>query len=338
MLDYEQGPIRPPSEARSLLVRITRSCPWNRCAFCPVYKGAPYSRRSVDDVLADLDALSAEHGDRPRTVFLQDADPLLVRPDDLLRVVEGVRARFPRVRRVTTYARARTLARRRLTDLIRLRSAGLDRVHCGLESGSDEVLRLVSKGVTRAEQIEGGQKAKAAGFELSEYVMPGLGGHRLTDVHADETASALVAIRPDFIRLRTTAVIPGTPLAALRDAGAFEPSTEAENVAEIGRFLVGLAGLETRLESDHALNLMVELYGDLPEDLDYLISRCDAFLELSVEDRRRFVLARRLGWMGRLREFVEPSIRDRLLPVIEEAARAAGDPDALALRLRERMV
>ena len=137
---FEQGPIRPPSEARSLLVRVSRNCPWNHCAFCSVYKGQRFSLRSADEVLADLDVMRQLLGDRPRTVFLQDANPLLTRTDDLVRIVAGIRERFPGVTRITAYARTHTLARRKLAELQRIRAAGLDRLHVGVESGCDEVL------------------------------------------------------------------------------------------------------------------------------------------------------------------------------------------------------
>jgi hypothetical protein len=149
---FEQGPIRPPSEAHSLLVRVIRNCTWNRCTFCPVYKGAKSSLRSVEEVLADVDAMAAaaevlrSHGVAAvhqglvpaeayqvslflggggRTVFLQDADPCAVRPEKLAAVVRRVRERFPAVDRVTTYGRASTLARRTPEDLALLVDAGL---------------------------------------------------------------------------------------------------------------------------------------------------------------------------------------------------------------------
>ena len=154
--------------------------------------------------------------------------------------MQAAREHFPRLERCTTYARSRTLAKRPLADLKRLREAGLDRVHVGLESGCDAVLDLIRKGTTRAEQIDAGQKAKAAGFELSVYFMPGLGGVALSDAHADDTASALVAIQPDFVRLRTTSVIGRTPLAELVQAGRFEALGELAMVAEQGLDADGL--------------------------------------------------------------------------------------------------
>jgi len=338
MVNFEQGPIRPPSEAGSLLVRVSRNCPWNRCAFCPVYKGSKFSLRTPEEVIADLDEMLEFYGDAVQTVFLQDANPLLTRPDDLVKIVTAVRERFPRVRRITAYARSHTLARRKVEDLKRIRAAGLDRIHVGMESGCDEVLKLICKGATRAEQIEGGRRAKQAGFELSEYIMPGLGGRALTDAHADDSASALVAIQPDFVRLRTTAVIPGTPLYRMQEQGGFEPLTEVGLVTEIRRFLAGLEGLTTRLESDHILNLLMELRGDLPEDLDHLIGVCDEFLVLDDQLKLKFILARRMGWMGTLKHLDVPALDKEIDRIVKELQSKGVDPEEVFRELRTHMV
>jgi radical SAM superfamily enzyme YgiQ (UPF0313 family) len=276
-----------------MLVRVSRNCPWNRCAFCSIYKGARFSLRTVEEVVRDLDAMLKYHGPDVATVFLQDANPILTRPDDLVAILGAIKERFPAVERITTYARSHTLAHRSVEQLRRIREAGLDRVHIGLESGNDEVLELVGKGTTRAQQIVGGQRAREAGFEVSEYWMPGLGGRALSGEHADDSAFAMRAIKPHFIRLRTTAVVPGTPLAELENEGRFEQITEVEKIVEIRRFLAGLADLEVRLESDHMLNLLVNLRGDLPRQLPALLAMCDSFLALPDAQQADFIRQRR---------------------------------------------
>lgn len=336
--DIEQGPIRPPSEASSLLLRVSRNCPWNKCAFCSVYKRARFSLRSAEALIAEIDALAAAGTPAPRTVFLQDADPLVTPTEDLARILRHLRATFPSVQRVTTYARSRTLARRPLADLVRLKEAGLDRVHVGMESGCDAVLTLIRKGTTGAEQIEGGQKAKAAGFELSEYVMPGLGGRAHSAAHAVDTARVLSAIGPDFVRLRSTAVIARSPLAELEAAGEFAALGELEMVAEIRQMLAAAPDLTTRLESDHSLNLLMELRGDLPADREALIGLCDAVLALEPADQRRFVLARRLGWQVGAADLARPAVVAELDRVWAQVAQAELDDEAVYAQLRRRMV
>ncbi len=335
---FEQGPIRPPSEAHSLLVRVSRNCPWNRCAFCSVYKGERFSLRKTDEIVADLDAMLDTFGDGVRSVFLQDANAMIARPKDLIEVLEAVRARFPHAERVTTYARSHTLARRSVEDLRRLRDAGLTRVHVGFESGCDAVLDMIRKGTTRAEQVEGGRRVVEAGLELSEYWMPGLGGAEHTASHATESASALREIGPHFIRLRTTAVVPGTPLADLRDSGAFVPIGEVALITEIRGFLDALGDLETRLESDHVLNLMMELRGDLPCHRDRLLSLCDAFLEADDETQRLFILARRSGYGITLAHLEDETLRARIVDSFGELLDPEVDLDAVLNKARSAML
>ena len=332
----EQGPIRPPSEAHSLLVRVSRNCPWNRCAFCPVYKGAPFSLRSADEVLADLDTMKVQLGDHHRTAFLQDADPLSTKPAELVRILEGLRRRFPSLQRVTAYARSRSLARLDLDDLRALRSAGLDRVHVGLESGCDAVLALVSKGVTQEQQIRGCRKAVEAGFELSVYVMPGLGGVEHSDAHADDTAAAIAAIDPHFVRLRTTVGLPGTPLYTLLEQGRWQPLAELATLRELRRFLAGLEGVHTRLESDHVLNLLMELRGDLPRELPALLAVLDSFLAWPLRRQQRYAMARRLGWTMSMKHYEALDIEDRAEEVLQQLDTQERDIDDVLMQLRGR--
>ncbi len=382
-LDFELGPIRPPSEAASLLVRVCRNCPWNKCAFCPVYKGRSFSRRPVEEVLADLEAMAvladelrarswrAGLGDRidsqvlgalaasealhdlpeealqvglwlargARTVFLQDADALVEGRDFLVAVLRRLRELFPQVARVTAYARSRTLARWSVEDLAAVREAGLNRVHVGLESGSDEVLALVRKGCTRRHHLEGGRKALEAGFELSEYVMPGLGGRDLSKAHALETARVLTEIQPHFVRLRTLAVVPGTPLAQLVAEGHFEPMGDEEVVSELRLLLEHLKECHTRLVSDHILNLFEELEGRLPEDLPRLLGLLGRYENMPEKDRIRFRVARRLGLVRYLAEAEDPAVRLQVDGLLERAGvESSEDVERLVAKLASQWV
>lgn len=377
---FEVGPIRPPSEARSLLVRVTRNCPHNRCAFCPVYSGARFSIRALGEVLADVDAMgelaaaltglsralgcegevtlavlqsAARQGLLPdggalqvahflaaggRSVFLQDANSLVMRPEQLVQVLDRVRETFPSVTRVTSYARAHTLTRRRPEQLAELRRHGLDRVHVGLESGSDRVLELVRKGADAARQIEAGLRAKGAGMELSEYVMPGLGGRALSREHALESARVLSAIDPHFIRLRTTAFSPGTELAEMASDGTIEPMDDEEVVEEI-RLLIESLQVSSLLRSDHVLNLLAELEGKLPGDRGRLLGIIDRFQALEPRLRRAFVVARRAGLVTLLDELDRPAVRERALGLLEAVeAEHGGDLGAAVRALMTRFV
>jgi len=188
-----------------------------------------------------------------RTVFLQDANSLIMPTADLLDVLSYLKQNFPTIDRITSYARAKTLAKKSLEELKELRKAGLSRLHVGLETGDDELLKYVDKGVTAAEQIEAGKKAKEAGFELSEYVMPDLGGRDRSEQHARNTAKVLNEINPDFIRMRPFVTGPGTPLYEEYLKSTFKLSSPHERLQEIKTFVENL-NVTSRLCFDHFLN------------------------------------------------------------------------------------
>ena len=349
---FELGPIRPPSEASSLIVRVIRNCTWNRCAFCPVYKGSRASQREVTDILADVDAMATaasalggveassermlralDGGDVPREAlqvalflrdgarhaFLQDADPCAVRPEKLAAVLERVREHFPTVNRVTAYGRAATIARRREEDLRRLAGLGLSRVHIGLESGSDEVLAEVCKGATAPQSVEAGRRVLGAGLELCFYVMPGLGGRRLSEAHVAGTAAVLREVapaapadRPLVVRLRTAAAPPGTLLAERAASGRFELPDDVEVAEELRRLLEAVGETRFLLRSDHVLNLLPDLEGALPDDRDRLIGLLDRYLSLPDGERAEYALGVRLGIFRRLEDLTDQTLRARL--------------------------
>ncbi|UCC29229.1 MAG: radical SAM protein [Phycisphaerales bacterium] len=347
---FEQGPIRPPSEARSLLIRITRNCPWNRCTFCPVYKGTKFSIRPVEHVKRDIDsvhehvemllgvtdasgripietarelagntaledhqaftaALHWVHAGRMKSVFLQDANSLVVKTDHLVEILTHLKSRFPSVERTTSYARSQTIASKKEDELRAIREAGLDRIHIGLESGCDQVLAMVKKGVTKEQHILAGLKAKKAGMELSEYVMPGLGGRQLSEKHAVETADALNQIDPDFIRIRTLAVPPHAPLFDDYQAGRFARCTDVMVAQELLTLIEGLEGITSVVKSDHILNLFDDLKGKLPDDKERMLGLLRVFLAMDPQRQRLYQVGRRLGILRRLGDLDDP---DRL--------------------------
>jgi len=354
---FEQGPIRPPSEAASLLVRITRNCHWNRCAFCPVYKGARFSIRPVEHVLRDIDSIAAhieklelissggglllENDVRGlfnalspdekvsfraalswfvsgmESVFLQDADCLVIRPEKLIQILDRIKNLFLAVKRITSYSRSDTIGRISPENLRSLRGAGLNRVHIGMESGCDAVLSMMLKGATKEIHVSAGLKVKAAGIELSEYYMPGLGGQDLWMEHAQDTADALNRINPDFIRLRTLAVPEATPLAEMVRSGRFRKCPDVLVAEEILRFLDILEGVTGYLVSDHALNLFPDLEGRLPDDGGRMKDLVWRFLTMEREERFVYQLGRRLGIMSSLADAENSALRAEVLAAAE---------------------
>lgn len=371
---FELGPIRPPSEAYSILLRLTRNCPWNRCAFCPVYKGENFSFRSVEDIIADIDlmaycrdaiesyidendffsedslaALARDENIDPwalrqvafwmnaglESLFLQDADSMIMKTDDLVKVLLHIRKQFPSLTRVTTYARAHTVSRKSAEEMQRLFNAGLNRIHMGMESGSDEVLKLIQKGVTAERQIDAGRKAMDAGFEVSFYVMPGSGGKELSDKNARESARVINAVNPTFIRLRSTIPVPGTPLFSLMEEGKWTPLTEEEKVREIRLFIQELEGITGRLTSDHIMNLLEDVEGDFPHEKEAMLEIIDRFLSMDPDDREVFITARRIG---RARSFTGFMPTSELVSIRNDLKKQFGSLDEAMMQILTRYI
>jgi radical SAM superfamily enzyme YgiQ (UPF0313 family) len=376
---FEQGPIRPPSEAASLLLRITRNCPWNRCTFCSVYKREKkFSLRPVSHVLKDIDAVSrhvekivhlgGKSGGLTRSefeelaaelsggeqmalyaaanwvaggmksIFLQDGDSLVVKPDEMVAILQHIRSCFPGVERVTSYARSRTIDRITDADLARIREAGLNRIHIGMESGSDKVLELVRKGVDKATHIRAGQKVKRAGMELSEYVMPGLGGRGLSREHALETADALNQIDADFIRLRTLAIPKRTELLEQWKAGTFEKLADREMAEEILLFLENLDGITSTLKSDHILNLFQEIEGTFPQDKTRMTGVIRRFFALPPQEQVLYMVGRRTGIFSRLDDLADPNGRRNAQNLCERFHVTPENVDTVVMELIERFI
>ncbi len=203
-----------------------------------------------------------------KTAFLQDANSMIMRPLEFIEVLEHLRKTLPGLNRVTSYTRSKTLAQRKLDELIAIRKAGLDRIHVGLESGDDEVLKLVRKGVTSAEQIEGGKKAMAAGFQLSEYWMPDLGGRERWRQHAENSAKVLSEINPNYIRSRPFVPRQGTEIFEDYAQGRLHISSPHERLEELQLMIENL-NVTSHVCFDHNMNSWTNRQGGLLFSLDY---------------------------------------------------------------------
>jgi hypothetical protein len=333
---FEQGPIRPPNEAGSLLLRVTRNCPWNHCLFCPVYKSRKFSLRTLGEIKTDIQiarsmaddivALSNSMGfagtinhpvvsavfsdsrfsDQHRQItawlfnqagacFLQDADNLIMKTDDLVAVLDFLTKQFPEIKRITTYSRSKTVTRKSVASLKKIRAAGLDRIHIGLETGYDPLLRIMKKGVTGAQHVEAGKKLLEAGMEVSEYVMPGLGGQEMWKEHAVETARVINQINPHFIRLRSLRVPPRVHLYEKLQDGTFTMQTDDQVAEEIRLFIETLDGIDGTVTSDHMMNLLEEVSGKFPEDKAKMLQVITDYQGLSDADRLIYRTGRRVG-------------------------------------------
>ncbi|MBA7650358.1 hypothetical protein ES703_58161 [subsurface metagenome] len=372
----ELGPIRPPSEASSLLLRVTRNCSWNRCKFCHIYKGKRFELRPVADIKQDIltvkaiqdklkeaaqqggyggsvEAAAASILNNPlsethfnvalwlyhggTSAFLQDANTLIMPTDDLVEVIKFLKQTLPTITRITSYGRSKTAAKKKLEELKALGEAGLNRLHIGLESGYDPLLAYMDKGVTAADHIAGGKKIVESGISLSEYVLLGMGGKKMWREHATETARVLNEINADFIRVRTLTIKEGMPLYDEVKSGQFIRASDEEIVAEEKRLIEKL-NCHSTFVSDHITNLLQEIEGKLPDDKEKMLAVIDRFQSLSAEERQNFRLGRRIGIYAALDDLKDTSKHGLVEQAIAKVAKDGDVDEEIIYSLMERFI
>ncbi len=286
-MKYE-GPIyRPPSEADSLLIQATVGCPHNRCTFCLVYKdGPPYREREVEELKAEIDEAARDYGTHIRTLFFPSGNTIAMETSKLAAICRHAGTRFPNLQRITVYGSSQYIHKKGVAELKELADAGLSRIHVGLESGDDAVLRRIKKGCLAKTQVEAGKWVMEAGIELSLYVILGIGGVERTEAHAMETARVLNLIEPHFIRLRTFVPKINTALLDEVKSGNFE-MLGPHGVLRETRHLVSDLTCHSRLVSDHYTNY-VNIQGQMPEDRDRILVDIDEALKRPESDFRPF--------------------------------------------------
>ncbi len=374
---FELGPIRPPSEARSLLIRVTRNCSWNRCKFCHIYKGKKFELRPVEEIKQEIltvkaiqdkiKELAGKAGDGGRveeaaaailnnppnetyfnvalwlyyggtSAFLQDANTLIMRTAELVEVIKFLKQTLPTITRVTSYGRSKTAAKKRVEELAQLHQAGLSRLHIGLESGYDPLLEYMDKGVTAADHIKGGRNIVASGISLCEYVLLGLGGEKMWREHATHTAKVLNQIDPDYIRVRTLTIKAGMPLYDEVKKGNFVRAADEKILAEEKLLIENLDG-NSYFISDHITNLLQEIEGKLPQDKERMLATIARFQALPAEERLNFRVGRRVGIYTYLDDLDDARKHD----VVEHAIQQLSDngrkvDDEIIYSLMERFI
>jgi len=284
-----------------------------------------FSKRTVEEVKMDIDSMADEIRGYAgvKTAFLQDADSLILPVDDLVAILDYLKEKFPKIDRITTYARSRTLSHKSVDDLKRLRQAGLTRIHTGMESGSARVLQMIKKGMTPEEVVTGGRHVMEAGIELSEYIMPGIAGQALSEEHAIETARLLNHVRPHFIRVRTFAMHPQSPMQKMVQEGTFVSLTDDEIVAGIRLLVNHLDSMHSYFScNDFSLNLLMQVDGFLDEKKEYMLKELDTFLSMTKRQKQVYTLLHYAGYSRYpLSVVYDQNVLDQVVPEIEKIER-----------------
>ncbi len=277
MIRYEEPLIRPPSEARSLILQATLGCSHNKCAFCVTYQGRQFRPRPSSELFAEIDWAGEHYAEVPR-VFLADGDALSLSTRRLLAILERLYRKLPGLRRVSCYASPGNFAHKSVDDLERLKAAGLGLLYVGFESGEDEVLRRIDKGYSQDEMVELFGRANAAGLKLSATVVLGLGGPRLSRRHAEETARLINRVRPRFASALTLMLAPRRPTyAEAFDDPEWRLLDPLEMLAELRILVNGVTEEGIIFRSNHASNYLA-LAGTFQKSKAAMLAEIDAAL------------------------------------------------------------
>jgi radical SAM superfamily enzyme YgiQ (UPF0313 family) len=274
---YHGAVIRPPSEADSLIVQVTYGCSNSTCDFCGTYLDKPFAVRAFDEVVDDVLGLPASVRLRVRRVFLADGDAMALSPSRLDAILDLLHRALPSLERVSSYANARNLLAKSAEELAALRERGLQLLYLGLESGDDETLTAVHKGMTVAEQIEGCRRASDAGIRLSVTAILGLAGRERSLVHATATGDALSAIDPAYVGVLTLMLPPGTAMERKVATGEIVLPDSIGTLRELREIVAHLEVTDCLFRCNHASNYL-PIGGRLPDDKRAILAQLDKVL------------------------------------------------------------
>lgn len=285
---YQGSVYRPPSEANSLILQVTIGCAHNLCTFCNMYKADSFTLRPEAEVLEDLDWARANYRQVSR-LFLADGDALVLSNEKLVKIMTYAKELFPELERISLYGSPKDVLRKSLDELRELRDLGLEIIYIGGESGSDQILKAIKKGVNRDQLIQAVAKIEEAGIKASVTFISGLGGKENWQDHAIETGKAISAMKATYVGLLTLMVEPGTELAHDIRTGKFKLLSPEEVLQETKLMLENIQ-LDTSdskddqaektiiFRSNHASNYL-SLRGNLPRDKEAMILQIERAME-----------------------------------------------------------
>ncbi len=275
-MDYEGMIIRPPSEAYSLLIQVTTGCSHNKCTFCGAYQDKKFKIKSLDIIKKDL--REARSYGQVEKVFLCDGDALIIPQIRLEEMLKLINAYLPTVKRIGTYANAKSILRKSVDELKILNELGLKIIYLGVETGNVELLKKVQKGVTYEQMVEAAHRVKQAGILLSVTVLLGLGGIEQSIEHAIDTARILTDIDPDYAGALTVMFVPNTQLALDYQAGRFVLPDKFGFIRELYFIIANSSFTNCYFTSNHASNYL-PIKAHLPRDKEKILTMINSVID-----------------------------------------------------------
>lgn len=270
-IQYSQPLFRPPSEAYSLILQVTSGCSWNKCAFCEMYSSKQFKIKPFNQIQNEILEI-ANSAIKFNKIFLADGDAMVLSFNKLKQILEEINFQFPKVRRISAYAKPKDINSKSVNELIELKLLGLGLLYVGIESGDDEVLKNINKGETYQTTLEALQKAKQAGIKLSVMILNGLGGRELSKQHAINSAKLINEVQPEYVSTLVLSFPYGEAHFIKKYKGKFTMQNQLELIEEMGIFLEHTNLQQSVFRSDHASNYLV-LKGILSKDKEILVSK-----------------------------------------------------------------
>jgi len=275
-MDYEGFIIRPPSEAYSLLLQVTVGCSHNKCTFCGTYRQKKFRIKSLEQIKKDL--REASHYENMEKVFLCDGDALIIPQTRLDEILKLINDNLQNIKRIGTYANAKSILRKSVDELKKLRDLGLKIIYLGVETGNVELLQKIKKGVTYEQMVEAARRVKEAGIILSVTVLLGLGGIEKSIEHAIDTAKILTDMDPDYVGALTLMLVPETELYEDYLAGRFVLPDKFGFIRELYLMIANSNFTNCYFTSNHASNyLPVKAY--LPREKEKILKMISSVIE-----------------------------------------------------------
>jgi len=270
---------RPPSEADNLIIQATLGCSFNQCSFCSMYRGKQYSQRPLDAVITDI-RQAARSWPETHRVFLADGDALCLPADLLVAILDELNAALPRLTRVSCYATPANILRKSTDELSLLKERGLSLLYLGIESGSNLILKKITKGASQRGIAEAMSKAFETGMKVSATVILGLGGKNRWQEHIDGTIELLNSAPITY--LSTLQLYLEADIVSefhTKSGEEFEASDDRDILQEQVRLIRGLDPPRPVIfRSNHASNALA-LAGNLPRDRAKLLAQLQSALE-----------------------------------------------------------
>lgn len=274
---YEGRIFRPPSEARSLILQVTVGCSHNRCTFCTMYKEKKFRIKKLEEIFSDIDSIQS-NCEYVQRVFLADGDALAIPTDDIIKIMKKLKRKFVNCERISVYATSKDIIDKGIEDMKLLKKEGLSMIYMGIESGCDEILKDINKGVRSDEIIRSGNIAHEAEIDLSVTLISGMGGKEKSEQHALESAKVLNIIKPRYIGLLSLMVEKTTPLYKKIMRNEFTKLTWKEVLKETHMMISNLNLKDSVFRSNHASNYF-SLAGTLNKDKDVLLEELEGAIK-----------------------------------------------------------